>query len=377
MALAIPIAISLIAFAAAWAATRALIPVLWRNGCIAIPNERSSHTRPTPDGGGIGIVAGLSAGIGLAWLLGCPIPSGSLLLGTLMIAVVGLIDDQLGGVPVLWRLLVQTVAAVIVVHGAGGFERLPLPEPLDLPLGSSRAVLAMFWIVAVTNVYNFLDGIDGFAALQAVILGLAVAALDPAGSGLALGLAMAGASGGFLCHNWHPAKVFMGDVGATTLGFLAAAMPLEMPPGARERAVFLVAMCLWFFLADGLYTLVRRLFRREDVFAAHRSHLYQRLVCTGLRHDQVTLAILGPAIVLSLAALMAERTGAAAARWMVLGAAMVMLVAYIAWVAGRERRVQRWAAASRPLDTTRPSLPHWTSPVAASPQEVDRESQAK
>jgi len=180
--------------------------------------------------------------------------------------------------------------------------------------------LLALWFVGLVNVYNFMDGIDGIAGLQAVVAGVAWAVI---GAELSLpmvqlmGALVASSALGFLTLNWHPAKIFMGDAGSTVLGFLFATLPFLATVeggerlGARgeklelTRSLTIGAILVWPFLADGIFTFLRRLKNRENVLQAHRSHLYQRLVIAGHSHTRVTvaygcLALLGAVLVIPL-----------------------------------------------------------------------------
>lgn len=328
-----------VAFVVSWVTTKALIPLLLRRGLIDVPNGRSSHQTPTPRGGGIGIIAGISAGLFTAWLLEIPLISFELMIGAGIIAVVGFVDDRMGGLRASLRFLLQIIAAVAVVYRSGGLTSLPLPEPFNVSLGFLAVPMALLWILAVTNIYNFLDGIDGFAAIQGAVVGLAIAFL---GDGVltSIGLVVAGACAGFALHNWHPAKVFMGDVGSATLGFLLAALPFQLAPASRGTVVMALAIFLWFFLSDGVFTIARRLIYGEKIWTPHRTHLYQRLVRTGLRHDQVVLKVIAAALVLSIMATMSVRLGEPGAWWIVIGAAVVSFLFYCRWTWVRERLVK-------------------------------------
>jgi Fuc2NAc and GlcNAc transferase len=275
-----------VAFIVAWCVTKLALPMLRKSGVLDIPNARSSHLAPTPRGGGIGIVAGLAGGLVVASLLGFRPPGLELLLGIALIAAIGFIDDRFGGLSVSLRLIAQFAAAGLVIWRAGPLDRFPLPQPFNFELSLFAIPLSLVWIVGVLNLYNFLDGIDGFAGLQGVVAGLGIAVWGQ-GDVAAIGLALAGACAGFLPHNWHPAKIFMGDVGSGTIGFVLAAMPFQSVPALRGDGVFVVAMCLWFFLSDGVFTILRRLTHGQRVWEAHRSHLYQRLVQAGLSHDRI------------------------------------------------------------------------------------------
>jgi UDP-N-acetylmuramyl pentapeptide phosphotransferase/UDP-N-acetylglucosamine-1-phosphate transferase len=164
-----------------------------------------------------------------------------------------------------------------------------LPGPFAPPLVATPLTIA--WLVAFTNAYNFMDGIDGMAGGQALIAGAgwaAIAWLRGSPESALAGLIIAAASCGFLIYNWHPAKVFLGDAGSSLLGFLFAALPLTVP-APDWSALAGGALLGWLFLFDTGLTLARRLLRGEDVLAAHRSHMYQRLILTGMTHQSVAL----------------------------------------------------------------------------------------
>jgi UDP-N-acetylmuramyl pentapeptide phosphotransferase/UDP-N-acetylglucosamine-1-phosphate transferase len=164
------------------------------------------------------------------------------------------------------------------------------------------SALALLWVVGLTNAFNFMDGIDGIAACQAITAGLgwgflALQAGVPFAA--ALGFLLASSSLGFLCHNWSPARVFMGDVGSLFLGFTLAMLPFLVGELSRDRSGTGLACSavslMWPFVFDSTFTFLRRLIKGENVFDAHRSHLYQRLVRAGWSHPAVTFlyAVLG------------------------------------------------------------------------------------
>ncbi len=263
-------------------------------GLMDVPNARSSHSRPTPRGGGIGIVAGSVLGILVALAVGGSPDAATavvVLTAATGVALVSLIDD-LRELPVLVRLATHLAAASWVVAW------LPIPTILELPLlapvwlGPAAPVLAVLWMVGVTNVYNFMDGIDGLAGGQGLVAGAiwgGVGLLVGDRFAAACGFAIAAACAIFLARNWAPARIFMGDAGSAFLGFLLAVLPLLVvgaPPGSRSWA--LGALVLWPFLFDTTLTLVRRAVRGENVLQAHRSHLYQRLVVSGATHAAVS-----------------------------------------------------------------------------------------
>jgi UDP-N-acetylmuramyl pentapeptide phosphotransferase/UDP-N-acetylglucosamine-1-phosphate transferase len=265
-----------------------------------VPNARSSHTRPTPRGGGLVIVAGFVVGL-VTWLfLGGSLSPRALgwLAAALLIAAVGFADDLMS-LPALPRLLVQLLGAAILTLASAQERELPLL--LALPL-------AFVAIAVVTNIYNFMDGIDGLAATTALITGVALAIAGGIVRNPLVGVAgalLGAAALGFLPYNLPPARLFMGDVGSTFLGFSFAALCLlgNIGVGGGRLPLEFGAMLLAPFLFDGLVTLGRRMLRGERWYAAHRSHYYQRLVQRGMSHGQVTGLYAGLAGVAACAAL--------------------------------------------------------------------------
>src|SRR5713101_2160807 len=188
---------------------------------IDLPTSRSSHSTPTPRGGGLGLLFGFLGGVLILRLAGTTLGVGpiALLLGCLPVAAVGLWDDfkKLGAMP---RLVVHVIGASVFVWLNGGLPRFPLPGPFGIELGVWGGVIAVIWIVGVINFFNFMDGIDGLAAGQAIASALGVALAGWSGEATALAVVLVGACAGFLIHNWSPARIFLGDVGSGTLGFL-------------------------------------------------------------------------------------------------------------------------------------------------------------
>jgi UDP-N-acetylmuramyl pentapeptide phosphotransferase/UDP-N-acetylglucosamine-1-phosphate transferase len=267
---------------------------------LDVPNARSSHSVPTPRGGGIAIVAGFLVGLG-AWLLSgetLSIRAVGWLVGAVLVAAVSFVDD-LRSLPALPRLAAHAVGALLLT--LAGVQERELPLLLALPL-------AFVWVALVTNVYNFMDGIDGLAASQAVIAGLALAVagmlvVNPLVA--VCGALLAAASAGFLPHNLPPARLFMGDVGSTFLGFNFAGLSLlgNLGVGGGRLPIEFGVVILAPFLFDGIVTLALRVARGERWYEAHRSHYYQRLVMRGLSHAQVTSLYAGVAVLAAMAAL--------------------------------------------------------------------------
>lgn len=328
-------------FAAALVLTRLLRDFARRRHLLDHPNERSAHAAPTPRLGGIGLmVPFLAAGFALA--ARAPVSGAELLLlaATLLISVVGLVDD-LRPLPARVRLGAQALAAAAVVLWQG--ERIrpalwPFGDWLPYPLLAAAAVV---WVVWATNLYNFMDGIDGLAGGQAVLasLGLAGAALAIDDGRLALLLvALAASAAGFLRYNLPKASIFMGDAGSTAIGFFLAAAPFL----GRERPVpvLAVALALSLFLLDATTTLVRRVLRGERWYAAHRTHLYQQPLAWGTPHGRITYtAYAGMAVVAGLAAAFPGASPAARSASLLVAVVLFLLAwAAVHLAAGRAQR---------------------------------------
>ena len=268
---------------------------------LDFPNERSSHTLPTPRGGGLAIVFFPVVGLVTAWLIN---PTWLLwalsayLFGAVLIAAVSWLDD-LRPLPNRIRFAAHSVGAILVIFGFGYWHSMDIPLVGQLNFGWLGLLVAFLWIVGLTNAYNFMDGIDGIAGGQAVVAGAGWAALGSLSDQplvAILGLLLATTSLGFLGHNLPPARIFMGDVGSAFLGYTFAV--LSVIAAAKDPRFFLIGLLLvWPFVFDTTFTFFRRLRKRENVFAAHRSHLYQRLVISGLNHRFVTLIYMGLALV--------------------------------------------------------------------------------
>ena len=330
----------LLAFAVSCVSTSILIRVLIARKILDSPNERSSHHLPIPRGGGLAILVGLAVALAVAHQQGLLVVDLPILVGTALVAIGGALDDILGGVPPLLRLAIQTGAASWVVWNRGGFAVLPLPSPLDISLGPLGAVLAIVWMVALCNFYNFLDGIDGYAAGQGALASFGFLLLGQDALA-ATSLALMGACLGFMVHNWHPARVFMGDTGSGAIGFMLAALPFGLPSGSREISVFAAGLFLWFFLSDGLFTLVSRLIRGEKIWTPHRRHLYQRLVASGLPHSAVVVRIGLAGVPLVLLAAISCRFQQAVLQWAALFLGLLSFVVYIGWTRSWETRITR------------------------------------
>ncbi|MCX8050067.1 MAG: glycosyltransferase family 4 protein [Methylohalobius sp.] len=271
----------LISFLAAFGATGGLLAA----GLLPQdhPKPRSSHTLPTPRGGGIAIVLGFAlASLGLGAMGFVPKQALIAVLGGgLAVAAVGLLDD-LGHVPILIRLSAHVGAAIWgLAWATQGFE-----------LYLVVAGLVLVWLV---NLYNFMDGIDGLAAVEALTVAISaawiLAGVGYAGFSFWL-LGLAAAAGGFLCWNWPPARVFMGDVGSGFLGF-ALGMLAWVTSQVQAITLWSWAILLAVFVTDATLTLLWRMATGQKFWQAHRSHAYQHLAarCGHLKVSSAAAAI--------------------------------------------------------------------------------------
>ena len=263
-----------------------------RTQLLDLPNERSSHVRPTPRGGGLAIVLTLLPGLVVLWLAGALAtkPLIALLVGGGLIAAISFLDDR-HNLPARWRFLVHLLAAAWAVAWLG-VPALPVAG-LEFELGVAGLVLAVVAIVWLLNLYNFMDGIDGIAGIEAITVagGAALLLLYAGHAAAAAPLALvAAATAGFLIWNWPPAKIFMGDVGSAFLGFIFGAFALATS-GATPLNLWVWAILLAVFITDATVTLLRRLLRGERWYEAHRSHAYQRLSRRFQSHRKVTVAV--------------------------------------------------------------------------------------
>ena len=259
-----------------------------------IPNGRSSHSKPTPRGGGVAIVftylgtLGLMASGGLinwaaAWSL---LGSGTL------VALVGFLDDH-GHIAARWRLLAHFSAAGWALLWIGGFPPLNVAG-YDLALGWVGHLLAVIYLVWVLNLYNFMDGIDGIASIEAICACLGailVYWLTGHSELIPAPLVLATAVLGFLYWNFPPARIFMGDAGSGFLGIVIGVLSLQAAWAASEL-LWIWLILLGVFIVDATFTLGRRLLRGDKVYEAHRSHAYQHASRRAGRHLPVTLAVM-------------------------------------------------------------------------------------
>jgi Fuc2NAc and GlcNAc transferase len=282
------------AFAAAAVLTWLIRRSASARGALDVPNHRSSHAVPTPRGGGLAIVLVVTGAAFVLLLCGkVRVPLFCALAGGLAVAAVGFVDDR-GSLAARVRLTVHFAAALWALMWLGGLPPLQMGDAV-VSSGWFGYVLGALGIVWAINLFNFMDGIDGIAASEAIFIALAGALLSQL-MGVGVGVllmagALAAACGGFLLWNWPPARIFLGDVGSGYLGYVVVV--LAIAAGGEHPAALWVWLVLGgAFFVDATVTLVRRAFRGEHVHQAHRSHAYQRLAHRWGSHRTVTLGVL-------------------------------------------------------------------------------------
>lgn len=270
------------------------------------PNDRSLHSNPTPRSGGLAFLSAAALATGALAVVASSSDSGLFWVaaGAVLLAVSGAADDLIDLSPRI-RLVVQLLSAGTIIAAGLAPTQFQLPGTA-LPLPPLMAIaVTLGYVVWMTNLYNFMDGMDGFAGGMAVIgfgslAAMAALAGDPQMA--AINAVIAASVAGFLVWNFPPARIFMGDAGSSVLGFLAAAMTLA---GAYRNLFPVLAGIIVFspFIVDATFTLLRRAMRGERVWVAHREHVYQRLVQAGWSHRKTVLRAYLLMLICSIAAL--------------------------------------------------------------------------
>lgn len=276
-----------------WGLTALLRKYALAKSLMDVPNARSSHSIPTPRGGGVSIVVAFLLAIVALALLGHV--STTVLIALFgaggLVALIGFMDDH-GHIAARWRLLGHFGAAVWTLVCLGGLPPLSFMG-LSVDLGVLGQVLAAFYLVWLLNLYNFMDGIDGIASVEAVTVCLGISLLYFCGGFVQLlwsPLILAAATLGFLVWNFPPARIFMGDAGSGFLGIILGVLSIQAA-WVSSQLFWAWLILLGVFVVDATVTLIRRLVRGDKVYEAHRSHAYQFAARRHGKHLPVTLAV--------------------------------------------------------------------------------------
>ncbi len=263
-----------------------------RGGVMDVPNERSSHTIPTPRTGGVGVVLGSMVGffVGLSGATPIPTEVWSLVAIIICLAAVGLSDDiwQLSAAR---RMLLYLLGAFLLALLSYRIAELAFPfaDPIGLGVGGGLVFTSLF-VGWYTNLFNFMDGIDGIAAGAAIVTCGALTYLFGREGNLPLvvvSISLTAATSGFLVYNYSPASIFMGDVGSVFLGAACAALTAA---AIELGYVSIIAgtLLMFPFVFDATFTLFRRALRKEKVWLPHRTHIYQQMCDLGFTHRAVS-----------------------------------------------------------------------------------------
>jgi len=264
-----------------------------KSGLLDTPNPRSSHEQAMPRGGGLSIV--LTFVVVLVFVrVTMFLPENvfyALLVGSILIAGIGFLDDH-RHIPALHRVFVHVAAAALFLYLLGGLPPLQLGAH-SIDLGLAGNLFAVVFLVWLTNLFNFMDGIDGIAAAEAIFIVAAAIVIGGAESGrylLLLEIALLASCIGFLIWNWPPARIFMGDVGSGFLG-LALGMLAIISTDLKVLPLWTWLILAGIFIVDATITVIRRMISGKEWYTAHRSHAYQRAARRYKSHKRVTLGV--------------------------------------------------------------------------------------
>ena len=301
-------------FAAMAGVTNLVRLELARRALLDLPNERSSHSVPTPRGGGLAVLVVFLSGLAFL-VLGANIPAHTAMWLSGLTLVLGIVSwlDDMHNLRANLRFFTHVICVALAL--ASGLIEGPIFGGMLPPL-ADRIVAGLLWVWFI-NLFNFMDGIDGITGIETLSIAagsailLALNGLGPAG-GLETGLGLiavllAAIGAGFLVFNWHPAKIFLGDVGSIPLGFTLGWLLLSLAANGYWLAALILPL---YYLSDATVTLLKRLLRGEKIWLAHREHFYQYAVQNGKTHAQVSGAIaVSSCLLVGLAILSTEGLG--------------------------------------------------------------------
>lgn len=292
------LSIAVVVFICSFVLTWLLRKYAIKNNVIDIPNQRSSHSAPTPRGGGVALVISFLIGLVVLCLLKTISIEQliSLFIAGLIIAVVGFLDDH-GHIAARWRLLMHFIAAAVGLYFLGKFPVIEL-FGYEFSAGWIGMIFGLVYLVWMLNLYNFMDGINGLASVEAITFSFSSCLLllntvpEASNSGLFSVLVMLGsATLGFMLWNFPKAKIFMGDAGSGFLGMVVGLIVLHL--AMVSSSMFMAEICLLgVFIVDATITLLRRLVAGKKVYEAHASHTYQIMARKFDSHKIVTTTVL-------------------------------------------------------------------------------------
>lgn len=271
--------------AVVWAGIGALRRWLLQNQILDVPNARSLHETPTPRGAGLVMLVGVAA----SWLFllmraDAPVWDFAVLAAAVGVAALSWLDDR-NHIPFHWRLLAHGIAAAIAVFSLPP-DVLVFAGALPLWLEHALMVIGLVWFM---NLFNFMDGIDGMTGSLIATIAAGITLTTPIWQDWQLAAVLVPVAIAFLIWNWQPAKIFMGDVGSVTFGFLIGWLLLRLAVSGNVVAALILPL---YPAMDATVTLVRRIANREKIWEAHRGHFFQKIVRAGATHRRVMMKII-------------------------------------------------------------------------------------
>lgn len=289
-------------FFVALVATPIIKKIAVKIGATDSPNSRKVHTQSMARLGGVAIIIAFLVGIVILKPENDALPF--ILVAALIIVITGIWDD-VSELSAKWKLLGQIIAASIVISGGVYIDFINLPFNNQFDLGWMSIPLTLLWIVGITNAVNLIDGLDGLAAGVSSIMLVTISIISILQGSMfivALAIALLGGTLGFLVHNFHPAKIFMGDTGALFLGFMIAVISLL---GFKNITIFSLVVPIIILavpISDTFFAIIRRILNKQSLSAPDKSHLHHCLLRLGYSHKQTVLIIYAISACFSLSA---------------------------------------------------------------------------
>ena len=318
-----------------------------KNGLVDIPNDRKIHINAIPRLGGFAIFSSFLASVWLAYSLFHTelTLSPQKIIGFwgsgAIIFMLGVVDD-IKGLNARQKLVVQIPAAVMLAFSGFLIDTSFLPF-----IGSFIGLgLTIIWLVGITNAMNLIDGMDGLSSGVVIFASITLFIVSILGGKLlmaVISIAIIGSTLGFLWHNWHPAKIFMGDCGAMFLGFLLAAVSIETSyKSTTANAIFVPILALGLPIIDTIAAISRRLWHRKPLFSADKEHIHHKLLDAGFTVRQAALILYGVCVLLGVTALVTTMVRSSIAMGIVVGVGVVAIASVV--MLGRLARRKRLEA---------------------------------
>ncbi|MBH0161709.1 glycosyltransferase family 4 protein [Fictibacillus sp. 26RED30] len=286
-----------------------VIKLALKIGAVDQPNKRKVHMKPMPRIGGLAIFIGVVIGYFISGVYFIPITAISI--GGVVILLLGIIDDLIT-LSAKVKLIFQTVAALIVVSSGLLIEVIHIPLLGTYQIGLLSYPLTLLWIVGITNSINLIDGLDGLATGVSSIILITIGSLAFIhGKALILTfcIILLGSLLGFLIHNFYPAKIFLGDMGALFIGYSISVISLlGLYKSVTLFSMFVPLLLLGVPLFDTLFAIIRRTINQTGIMSPDKNHLHHRLMSKGLSHKNAVLFIYGMGVIFSIIAITSAYT---------------------------------------------------------------------